>query len=411
MNRRRTLVARNEEGWVLVTAIILMAIMLSFGLATFAFVDNQQRESGIQRTRETAFNFAEGTLTAQVFGLTRSWPGPGSATNPVPTCTPSSTDARCPAAATLASLFSSADTATGATWQTAVRDNGGAAASYYSDQSTASQPGYDANGDGRLWVRAQATARGKTRTLVALARVEEQAEDLPRNALIAGRLSISNNGRKVIIDGEASASPAAAVRCTPALLEPTACLGHRLGAGVTSTLGALTGLLNVQINGTWVTSYSGGNSLSVDALARIKARTIADGTYFPTCPTEAQLLAKAGKIVWIESGNCVYDSNAVFNSQAEPGALFLNDATLRLDGTIQFHGLIYGVNPTNSGGTIVQIQGDATVRGGVLVDGQGMVIAGSSKLNIQLDDRAFAKVKSYGTAGIIQNTWREILSS
>jgi Tfp pilus assembly protein PilX/uncharacterized Zn-binding protein involved in type VI secretion len=400
---------RSEDGWAMVTAIILMAVMLSIGLASFAFVDEQARQSGIERTRETAFNYAEGALTAQIFGLTKTWPGPGSSASPVPTCTAASTDARCPSPATLASLFSSVDTASNSSWQTSVRDNGGSAATYYSDSLTAGQPGYDANGDGKLWVRAQATARGKTRTLIALARVEEQNEDLPHSALISGRLDISNNGNKTIIDGSASSNPAVAVRCVPALLEGSPCLGHALGGGLLSTaLAALTSLLNVQIAGTTATGYAGGNALTAAAQARVKAKSQADGTYYATCPTEAQLDAGPGKVVWIESGNCSYTSNSQFNTAAAPGAVFLNNATLYLGGTSDFYGLIYGVNPNNSSGTIVQVQGNAAVHGGVLVDGQGTTIAGSSKLNIELLNSAFDQVRSYGTAGIIQNTWREI---
>ena len=34
-----------EDGWVLVSAIVLMAIMLTVGLASFAFVDTGQKRS------------------------------------------------------------------------------------------------------------------------------------------------------------------------------------------------------------------------------------------------------------------------------------------------------------------------------------------------------------------------------
>jgi hypothetical protein len=42
------------------------------------------------------------------------------------------------------------------------------------------------------------------------------------------------------------------------------------------------------------------------------------------------------------------------------------------------------------------------------VDGNGIVDVGSSKGNLVFDDKAYNAVKSYGTAGMIQNTWREI---
>jgi Tfp pilus assembly protein PilX len=403
-----------EGGWALVTALILMVIMLSIGLASFAFVDQQQRESGIERTRETAFNFAEGTLTAQVFNLTGSkWPGKsagttGSGLTPVPTCTSASSDSRCPNAAALASLFNNSDTASGSTWQTQVRDNDSAdhvGQTYYSDAITAGQPGYDANGDGKLWVRAQATAKGKTRTLVALVKVEQQQEDIPHNALLSGRVTISNNGNKVIIDTTLSGGSApVTVRCVPALLELTPCLGHSIT--LSFTLADLTALLDKQIApDLTVKDPSVPNALSPDALARLKAKAIADGTFFATCPSDVSMLA--GETVWIDSGNCVYTANSDVNSQASPGALFVN-GTINFGGTASFWGLIYGINPNNSSGTIVDVEGSATVQGGVIVDGQGTYIAGSKALNIVFRPQAFDGVKTFGSAGIIQNTWREI---
>jgi hypothetical protein len=44
----------------------------------------------------------------------------------------------------------------------------------------------------------------------------------------------------------------------------------------------------------------------------------------------------------------------------------------------------------------------------VLVDGPGVVEVGSSKSNVVFTPNAFKAVQSYGTAGVIQNTWREI---
>ena len=43
-----------EDGWVLVSAIVLMAIMLSVGLASFKFVDTGQKRSRESRERESS---------------------------------------------------------------------------------------------------------------------------------------------------------------------------------------------------------------------------------------------------------------------------------------------------------------------------------------------------------------------
>jgi hypothetical protein len=48
------------------------------------------------------------------------------------------------------------------------------------------------------------------------------------------------------------------------------------------------------------------------------------------------------------------------------------------------------------------------LEGGVIVDGNGKVSAGSSGLNIDFDANAFTGITSTGTAGVVQNTWREL---
>jgi Tfp pilus assembly protein PilX len=63
-----------EDGWVLVTAIVLMAIMTTVGLSAFAFVDTNQKRARESRERESGLSLAEGALYAQGFALARFWP-------------------------------------------------------------------------------------------------------------------------------------------------------------------------------------------------------------------------------------------------------------------------------------------------------------------------------------------------
>lgn len=398
---------REEGGWALATCLLLLTAMLGTGIALASIVDTQTIASAQQRERETAFSLAEAALNAEVFSLARDWPGRGQALTPYATCTPASTGARCPDAAQMRAHTSSPD-AYGATWATEVHDNGGGVR--YDDAATRQQPGYDADGDGQVWVRAQATAKGRTRAVAALVRAEELAEDVPHGALITGRLDISNMGKKAIIDasvGGSGQSGLVAVRCTPVLLELLPCAGHQPGSGGLKTLADLTKLLDVQIvPNVLTTGYTGPQrALTDDARARLKARAIADGTYYATCPSAAGL---SGPVVWIENGACSYTGNDVFNTAQEPGVVILASGSIYLGGTTQFNGVI---NAANGGGVttpLVQVQGNAQVVGGVLVDGMATTIAGSSKLNVRLDLNAYRKVASYGSAGVIQNTWREI---
>src|SRR4051794_30090819 len=182
--------AREEGGWALVTAIVLMTLMATFALATSATVDNQQKQSALGRQRETAFNLAEAALNAQIYALTTHWAGPGGATNTAvaapQSCTPTNTDSRCPNASALSALFASADTEAGSNWTTMVRDNSGVtgANTFWSDTMITAAPRYDANHDGKVWVRASGVARGRTRAMVALVRTEQQPESLPHDTLL-----------------------------------------------------------------------------------------------------------------------------------------------------------------------------------------------------------------------------------
>ena len=57
------------------TAILLMAIMLSVGFAVASTVDTQTSQSRKERERESTFNLAEAALSAQTFILGRRGTG------------------------------------------------------------------------------------------------------------------------------------------------------------------------------------------------------------------------------------------------------------------------------------------------------------------------------------------------
>ena len=49
-----------------------------------------------------------------------------------------------------------------------------------------------------------------------------------------------------------------------------------------------------------------------------------------------------------------------------------------------------------------------SVFGSIVIDGPGGLSAGSSKVNLVYDPNVFNGFKAFGTAGIVQNTFREI---
>src|SRR3954451_8196554 len=408
--RRR--LAEDEGGWALLTALMLMVVMIIGGLSLMSAIDTQTNSSAVERHRETAFNLAEGALNAQLFALSRDWAGKGmaadaaanTAANPYPAwCTPASTSSRCPSSPALTSAFASAD-AKSATWNTTVRDDGASPLdTFYSEAAIANQPGYDANKNGKLWVRAQATAQGKTRTIVALIQAQEQEEDILHAAVAAGRLDLTNDGNKPLIDGGGPVM----VRCPMVPNDQNGpCLGQEFGGGRFKDQADLMEFLQTQIPGTTPTSNpSMGPAMSPDAAARLKARAIADGTYYQTCDPSKL----SGEVVWIVQGTCAAPAGNI-NSSNKPGMLILENGTISVTAQTDFYGVVYALNAGSPriSGPVVTVHANGVIHGGVLVDGPGVVEFGSSASNVVYTPNGFKAVESYGSAGVIQNTWREI---
>jgi hypothetical protein len=90
---------------------------------------------------------------------------------------------------------------------------------YYDRVRVDSRPAYDANGDGKLWVRTTALAQCTVRTTVALVSQNLMTVPFPTNALTANWFRTGNNGaQKVIVDTRGPFALEAAdlaLRCNP----------------------------------------------------------------------------------------------------------------------------------------------------------------------------------------------------
>jgi hypothetical protein len=425
-----------EDGWVLVSAIVLMAIMLSVGLSAFAFVDTGQKRSRESRERESALSLAEGALYAQGFALTRNWPN---------TKTPlgadcgssaavTATTRYCPDRDTLAkgsssngsvAQFADTDFEADATWSTTVRDNAGPLAAAYDPAAADGQLGacpyvpcrMDFNGDRQLWVQAKAVVRGRPRSIVARLKLEQLRESVPQAGVLAGALDITNNGNKLMLDGTGAS---VVVRCSP--ITSSACADYSASKG--------------QITPAPVSVPSQPSFMTPEQLERFKARAITDGTYFPagTCPANAAQLT--GAVVWVErcdghyasvgpySSPCVVPSSMssnCINPTTQAGLLIWHCGTLDMSAQQTFYGIVYLVNNSDGkcsgwtaktggcpSGTVYQTNGGAGILGALVADGDSCVQIGSNSLNMKYDPNVFNSVTSYGTVGLVQNTWREL---
>ena len=442
---------QDERGFAMVVAIVLMALMLGLGIAALGLADSESSRTREQRVRESTLQLDEGVLYAQSLVLSTKWP---SALNPYPARCSSAgaVDARCPNAATLAGSssganFGNVDQSSGATWITKVRDNGGPLAAAYNPlqadlaqtTGTLTCPGpctYDFNGDNQVWVQAQSTLRDgsaahphfKSRNVVARLRLEQLTENVPETGVTAGALSVTNSGSHggtPIIDVSGAD---VLVRCVdPA---STACVDAKAGQVVPAPKAA-----------------SVGNFMNAAQLARFRQRAITDGRYYPGCPTPdaSGKIDLSGKVVWVEG--CLNPPNLTssaktatctppagmdpdcINTDEVGGLLIWHCARGDFSGGFTFHGILYMANnsdgtcpatmPTRGDGKCVGSNVDDTrdvftsnggfaVWGALAVDGSACMKVGSNGLQVKFDPNVFNSAQSYGTVGLVQNTWREL---
>jgi len=416
---------RSERGSALVPALVVVGLLLTSGAAMLATIDTQQRESRRERVRESSFQLVEGVLNTQIFRLSKRWPGASASTAPYPVACPSAVSTvDCPSATTLKGIYNNVDQGTWSTvrWATQVRDddNGGTPSngSFWSDTMLATAPAYDRNGNDRLWVRAEATVRGRTRAVVALVKAEVvESRLVPNETIVAGWFQTTNQGaQKDFVDQSAGGS--IIVRCGAG---GEASLPSNQSADCAdwreTSHGSTVSPPRVYSRPAYGNAYE-DPEVSIDAL---REQASMQGNYYPSgCP--ASLAGDVpGEIVFIENpgpAGCAYQANAVYNSPAKPGAVVIaRGGMLELRGTLQYYGLIYHANlqETVDGfagakQVLLKLQGNAKVVGGMVVDGfrGGVEVGSSGQGQLTHSPNAGGALKTFGTAGIVQNSFREL---
>jgi Tfp pilus assembly protein PilX len=398
---------RSQEGSALITAMLVMMLCLMIGFTLMSTVDVQQSQSRGERERESSFALGEGALNAQIFMLSTKWPA--SVADARPRCTQATgLDGKCPDPSTLAKGFSGADYNEGLEWSTEIHDNvatgaGSAPDQFYNDATVRTRPGYDSNGDGLMWVRAQSFSAGRRRTMVALIRAERLDTLFPRNVITANRLSVSNNGNKTMVVTNGSYL---ILRCGNGA-------GGQLPAASCQDWGRA---VHVGPNATVNVEPNQRSALSPETIERMREFAKANGTYHESgCPS------LTGEIVFLQSADCSYTGNSEWNTATKPGVLIIGSGTLSLSGNTTYNGVVYHINGSDGigpaiNGMVLTLQGNGCVFGSVVVDGAGGLQVGSSSGaskcdgNVGFNANAANNLRAYGTAGIVQNSFREIVA-
>jgi hypothetical protein len=280
---------------------------------------------------------------------------------------------------------------------------------YYDEtvMNNAAIPRWDANRDSYLWVRAQGTlANGKQRTLVALVKAEELTITFPKHAVVAGAIDITQNGNHSYIhttDVDTGEAGTVVVRCSP----PTAegCAKEKKDVHISPA--------SVQGN------TSMGNAMTGATVERLREQAKSAGTYYAAgvCPPDSAL---NGQLVFLENPSaCVFGTSGyVWNSKDNPGVLMIGSGKFTMNhGT--YYGLVYHVNGSDGTGTptsgvAVTMQANSAIVGQLVIDGAGKLEAGNNNGgpglpgNIVYMGKVRNNLKAFGTAGIVQNSFREI---
>ncbi|MCA1679389.1 MAG: hypothetical protein LC777_10790 [Actinobacteria bacterium] len=382
----------DERGSALITAIVVTATMLVLGTATIGIVLAQTDQTKKELTGESTFNLAEATLNAQAFLLARNWPqtptaGTCSSTTLNGTLTSpgaSDTSLRAQVQRMLAKTYAGDTSVASAQWWVTTCAEG-ARDSW--DESLLNGPSYDtapaSSGPRRMWVRAEAHARGRKRAVVALVQAG-QAPVFPSDfAVITGKmgadlgsaLATLTNGPLLggllglLIEQDPMFVGNVGLRCS--LLDTTDLLGCVSGLLASPLMiGPLSSLLlaNDYVH------VTAPKVIATDQAAQLRQQAQASGTYYTSIAAGASCLpaASAGKVIFIEQ---VGDGTASCHLNTAPAgvaakALVVGSGGIRVLGNKTFTGVLYALHAKTVAGSLadVRIENGSRVDGAVFVD-------------------------------------------
>ncbi|HWX97382.1 MAG TPA: hypothetical protein VNZ01_11095 [Solirubrobacteraceae bacterium] len=409
---------RDEQGFALVSAIILLVVIMGLGLGLLLLTDNQQKASSREQAKEAAFNIAEAALNAQVGQISRAWPSEKA--QGVESCTPStaySTGSYCPTAESLKVGYeknaSSATCPAGTPkdawgsaltnqWTTYVRAPESPTSTIFDSASESKQLTYDPSYN-KLWVRSVGVAQCQVVSLVTLVTRQLVATSFPKNAVTANWFETTNEGKKTLVNtqGKESQPAGVAMRCsgfkgTAKEIEEK-CKKYRTWGGGSQ----------VEPDTAKTTPPAPAQTMTPGQLEAIKKQAQASNTFYAAGSCPAGL--PQGKLVYVE-GPCEVSggANETANSEAEPGFLVIANGTFSMGGTSTFYGTVYMVNKQEASTAIVSLHGNAHLIGAITVDGNGGVEFGSSKVNLEYNSKSITELKVYAGATPTRNTFREL---
>ncbi len=408
---------RNEEGFALLSSVILMSVILGLGLGLLLFTDNQQKASTREQSSEQAFNVAEAALNAQVDQLSRVWPtrsnetlyprrcteATSTATNFCPPSVPLSvgygklSHVTCPAG-TPTEVWGSPVTNQ---WTTYVRAPvaGETGSTYFNATAEETAPSYEANVPNKLWVRSVGMVNCHLVSLVTLVSRQVVSIPFPKDVLGGNAFAVTNkggHGEKPIVEAKGEGQ--------------TGEIGMRCEGIVTAECEKF---VNEPGKKEQIKPYLKGPPtpspvLTEEQLASVRSLAESKGTLrsaaLGNCPSSLEELS--GKPAYVEGCGNIEVGDGTANSAASPGFLVMAEGTLRFKGKGTFYGAIYSRNPTNALAPMVILGGATTIVGAIEVDGRGSIELGSNSVNVVYDPKAVVELEGAAGATPTRNTFR-----
>jgi hypothetical protein len=423
---------------VLVPTLALLMITLALGLAMLSVVDTQAQQSGRQRVAESTFNLAEGAANATTAALADGWPARTTATCATPMAQGGLDAPADPVTvperirAILASSYADGDYGNGAAWEVHLCDDGlsGIHQTTWSEDAL-TQPAWDANGDGQMWIRAQATVGGRRQAMARLVQVGT-VSPLPTGfAVIAGQLSFStpltstlnsllSSELLPLVDSIVTGGKIG-VRCG---LLPSLCT-----QSVEAALGTIP--LTDPLLGQRVEQYGRPTALTPAQVDDLRRQAQTSGTYVSSTVSDGQPCFMASPssapqaVVFVEQVGVSGDGTCTVPASSR-AAVVVARGRMAVPAGVTFNGVLLALHqqtPQKASRRVITLGKDAAVRGAVFADVGGTVavhppdrgLVGSllSVLTgygpvITYDATKIAAVKTHSSVAPVPNTYMQI---
>lgn len=391
---------RGQDGAALIMVIGVIAALAILAAALTALTVNVKHNTMRDRQQTRSFSAAEAALDDGLATLGRSWPE-------------ASTDAPSFDEAGFSSRYVAAGSGdypdfAAQVWYFDDQDRDGDAVVNADDYQ------YDANGNDRMYVEAQARVGAKTTRVRALVQRETISFEIPRGVAFYTEGDLRTHGGSEVIGIDPGGEP-------PAGYEVKGYIGANYkndgSSGYSPDVNVYVGTPNTEGNSVPNVQYE-QDVPSVDQMLNPRIldylRVMADPTNLYTDPSDVSdhyIAPTAGVpdpddltgLVYIDSPSLAkYQVHGVFNSEEHPGVLVVRQGSLELTGGGEYYGIIFVDGGTTDLGNVI-------VHGAVFCSGGASSELGGSQ-TIRYNDKVWMRLNEQITlaAKIVPNSWREV---